>query len=276
MESRTRTLTFGDDRSAGADAAWGWVAAHPWTGWAAEVVTVTIPKARSVASPLGYTEPSRWTPPEPRAAPASCEFASIAHLAADNDPRLILGGRAGSDLVVVGPRGQGLLKELHLGSTSEWLMRCPKAPLVIARRPARTRSVLMCVDGSTHAQAAVDFLASMPWVAGTAVTVLGVVQWHDDLPVAVRRAARELAAVGAHATAEVVEPDRLALTVNPRLTIFEHMAARAPDLVVLGTSGRSALKRLWVGSVASAVARHAEGSVMLVRDLRGEDDDGDR
>ena len=275
MDSRIRNLTFGDDRSSGADTAWGWITAHPWTGWAAEVVTVTIPSARSATSPLGFTEPHPWAPPEPRIAPASCEFASVSHLTADNDPRLILGGRPGSDLVVVGPRGQGLLKELHLGSTAEWLMQCPNAPLVIARTSVRTRSVLVCVDGSRHAQAAVDCLASMPWLPGTTVTVLGVVQWHDDLPAAVRRAAAVLAAVGAHATAVVVEPDRLALTVNPQLTIFEHMAARAPDLVVLGTSGKSGLRRLWVGSVASAVARHAEGSVMLVRDVGGEDADGE-
>ena len=50
----------------------------------------------------------------------------------------------------------------------------------------------------------------------------------------------------------------------------------APDLVVVGTSGKSALRRLWVGSVASAVARHAEVSVMLVRERRGEDADGDQ
>ncbi len=75
MDSRTRTLTFGDDRSSGADAAWGWITAHPWPQWAVEVVTVTIPKTRSVASPLGYTEPHPWDPPEPRTGTGSCEFA---------------------------------------------------------------------------------------------------------------------------------------------------------------------------------------------------------
>jgi len=137
-----------------------------------------------------------------------------------------------------------------------------------------THSVQACVDGSRHAQAAVDCLAAMPWIAGAYVTVLGVVQWHENLPASVTRATRELAAVGAHATL-VVEPDRLATTVNPHVTIFESMGARGPDLVVLGTSGMSALKRLWVGSVASTVGRHADCSVTLVRDARGGDGDGD-
>ena len=168
---------------------------------------------------------------------------------------------------MVGPRGQGLLKALRLGSTAEWLMRCPNSALVIARRPVRTRSVLVCVDSSRHAQAAVDCLASMPWNAGAYVTVLGVLQWHENLPASVTRATRELAAVGAHATL-VVEPDRPAPTVSPHVTIFESLGARGPDLVVLGTSGRSPLKRLWAGSVASTVGRHAKCSVMLVRDAR--------
>jgi nucleotide-binding universal stress UspA family protein len=276
MVPRTRALTFGDDHSSGADAAWSWISSHPWPQWSVEVVTVTIPTGRAVDSPLGHTNLQPWDPPMPRRAPGSCRFESVTHLAAENDPRVILGGRSGSDLVVVGPRGQGLLKELRLGSTAEWLMRCPSAPLIIARRPVTTRSIMVCVDGSHHAAAAVECLASMPWVAGTSVTVLGVAQWSDDLTIAVEDAAGKLRAAGANSTPLVVEPDRLSITISPHLTIFQHLDDRAPDLVVLGTSGRTGLARLWVGSVASAVARHARCSVLLVRDARGDADDGGR
>jgi nucleotide-binding universal stress UspA family protein len=274
MVPGTRTLTFGDDRSAGADAAWSWVTAHPWPLWEAEVVTVTIPRTRQSDVSCSDAEPRPWIPPEPRRAPASCGFGSVRHLAAQSDPRLVLGQRAGSDLVVVGHRGQGLLKALHLGSTAEWLMRCPTAPLVIARKPQRTRSILVCVDGSRHAQAAVEYLGSLPWVAGTTATVLGVVQWQDDLPATVNRAARELSGAGVRARPMVVEPDLLTLTINPHLTIVEQLDARNIDLVVLGTSGKGPLRRIWVGSVASAVARHADCSVLVVRDVHGGDDDG--
>ncbi|MDP2013997.1 MAG: universal stress protein, partial [Actinomycetota bacterium] len=207
-----------------------------------------------------------WSPPEPRTAPEMCRFESVKHLAADDDPRRVLGKRPGSDLVIVGPRGQGLMKALHLGSTAEWLLHCPATPLVIARRPVPTQSIMVCVDGSPHADAAVKFLASLPWLAGTSVTVLGVVQSDNDLALTVAKSTEILAAAGAQATPVVVEPDVLALTVSPHLTIFEHMEVRAPDLVVVGTSGLTGLARLWVGSVASAVARHAHCSVLVVRD----------
>ena len=276
MGSRARILTFGDDGSAGADVAWGWVTAHAWPGWAVEAVTVTVPRGRSIVFPHEGTKPHPWDPPDPRRAPASCGFASVTHLAADNDPRLVLGERPGSDLVVVGPRGQGLLKALHLGSTAEWLLRCPSTPVLIARRPVSTRTIMVCVDGSHHASAAVDFLASVPWVANAQITILGVVQWDNDLATTVAKATDVLTAAGASTTAVLVEPDRLDLTINPHLTIFEHMDVRAPDLVVLGTSGLTGLARLWVGSVASAVARHARCSVLVVRDPHGGDGDGDR
>ena len=130
MDTATRTLTLGDDRSAGADVAWGWIGAHAWPQWAVEVVTVTTPKGRTADSPLGYTELRPWDPPDPRLAPASCGFRSVTHLTAENDPRLVLGQRPGSDLVVVGPRGHGLLKVLHLGSTAEWLLHESRADLL--------------------------------------------------------------------------------------------------------------------------------------------------
>lgn len=256
MGSRGRTLTFGDDGSTGADRAWGWIAAHAWPDWSVEVVTA----GRSDAERQPQ-ESSR-----PRFAPARCRLRSVDHLVAEGDPRVVLAERPQSDLLVVGARGAGLLKALRVGSTAEWLLRCPAHPLVIARRSQVTRSVMVCVDGSGHADAAVRFLASLPWVTRASITVLGVAQWEDDIAAVVADAARMLTAAGANAAPLVVEPDRVGVTVSPALTIFEHVDARKPDLVVLGTAGRTGLARLWVGSVASAVARHARASVLLVRD----------
>jgi nucleotide-binding universal stress UspA family protein len=138
--------------------------------------------------------------------------------------------------------------------------------VLIARRPVATQSILVCVDGSRHASAAVDFLASLPWLAGTSVTVLGVVERDNNLPTIVNQARETLTGAGAQATSAVVEPDQLDLTITPLLTIFEQMDSQMPDLVVLGTSGLTGFSKLWVGSVASAVARHASSSVLVVRD----------
>jgi nucleotide-binding universal stress UspA family protein len=134
-----------------------------------------------------------------------------------------------------------------------------------------TRSIVVCVDGSRHAEAAVAFLATLPWLEGVSITVLGVVEGHDDLAHKVAEAADVLSAAGAEVTPIVVEPDPLALTINPRVTIFEYLDVADLDLVVMGTSGLTGLSRLWVGSVASAVSRHARCSVLVVRDPHGGD-----
>lgn len=265
-----RKLTFGDDGSSGADTAWDWITAHRWSGWILDVITVEQAQNRTDISPLGYDALHEWDPTDARVAPSSCEFSTVHQLTAHHDPRVILGTCPDSTLLVVGPRGKGLLKALHIGSTTEWLMQCPNTPLVIARRGGSTRSILLCIDGSRHADAAVDLLLAMPWIANTTITVLAVVEMENDIREHARSAADRLAATGAQVEVQIVLPDPLAVTTNARITIFEVMSERQPDLIALGTKGLTGLPRLRMGSVASSIARHADTTVLLVRD-RSED-----
>lgn len=266
-----KKVTFGDDGSPGATTAWEWVTAHTWPDWVLDVITVEQAAKKTDASPLGYDALHEWEPSEPRVVPASCDFAEVHQLTAHHDPRVILGTCPDSTLLVVGPRGKGLLKALHIGSTTEWLMQCPNTPLVIARSSTPTRTILLCIDGSRHADAAVDLLLTLPWIASTQITVLAVVEVDNQIRDHARSAADRLAATGANVEIQIVLPDPLALTTNARVTIFEVVLERQPDLIALGTKGLTGLPRLQMGSVASSIARHADTSVLLVRD-RSEDD----
>lgn len=51
-------------------------------------------------------------------------------------------------------------------------------------------------------------------------------------------------------------------------TIVEKARARGADLIVLSTHGRTGLKRLWLGSTAEQVVRHATCPVLVVRNAR--------
>lgn len=265
MRVKTNCIAFGDDLSAGADIAWGWISAQTWPGWTVDVVTVTDPDPQ-IASLFTHEPLHEHTPDRPRVAASVTELAGVRHLTTAYDPRVILCEKQDSDLIVVGARGQGLLKAMHIGSTAEWLMRCPTTPLVIARSPEPVRSVLVAVDGSAHARAAVDTLAHLPWIGSCRVDIVAVQDGDDEIRGHARAAADVLEAAGAEVAVHVLDVDPTAITVNPKYRILDAIDELTPDLVALGTHGRTGVARLVVGSVAGAVAHSAACSVLLARD----------
>jgi nucleotide-binding universal stress UspA family protein len=252
-------ITFGDDGSAGADTAWGWVTAQRWPGWTVDVIRVSDPDPRLESLYMHDPLHEIADPENPRTAPADVGLAGIRHLTTAFDRRVILEESEG-DLLIVGARGRGVLKSMHLGSTVEWLMRTPRTPLVVARQAEPVRGVVACVDGSAHADTAVDVLARMPWLAGVTVSVLTVTDDEESAGDAVERAVARLAGAGATATAVAVPR---ASTGGVKGTLLAAVEERDPDLVVLGTRGRTGLVRAVVGSVAGAVAQQVTCSVLL-------------
>lgn len=252
-----RTLTLGDDGSPAADVAWLFVNSHRWPGWRLEVVTVDPPDVPGMALPREVTDLHAWSPPQPRREFAEAEFAEVIALTACADPRIALSRRC--DLLVIGPRGPGLLKSLHLGSTADWLLVHPPAPLLIARHGHAVRTAVVCADGSQHADKVVDVLAGLPWAKDLAVTVLAVDDHRIDVDVATRGPRERLEAAGATVEVAVV-------TGKPTAQIHHHLTETQPDLVALGTRGLTGLRHLRVGSTASAIARTATCSVLVACD----------
>ncbi|MEZ5116579.1 MAG: universal stress protein [Candidatus Nanopelagicales bacterium] len=264
-----RVLTFGDDGSDGADVAWLWVNNHVWPGWSARVVHAHLPEI-GPPPPEDEARLHGWEPPQPRRAFQESGLDGVEYLRADGDPRLVL-THAGGDLLVIGHRGAGVWKALHIGSTAEWLLQQPPVPLVMVRSARTTRRVLLCVDGSPHARAACDTLLALPWLEGLEVVVAGVVERGHDPQPAVAESAEALAAAGAVVQGRLVRPGELDLVVNVRASLFDLMDQVRPDVVALGTRGLLGFRRLRLGSTASAVARHASCTVLLTHARTQED-----
>lgn len=122
----------------------------------------------------------------------------------------------------------------------------------------------MIAKTNTHARAAEDALASMPWldqIHSLTVTASRAGAVGHDIADAVESTAARLAAL----------PD---LTTTPRTCLHDSKASTAilddaesltADLIVLGTRGHSRLKRrlLW-GSTARAVIKTTSASVLVV------------
>jgi nucleotide-binding universal stress UspA family protein len=145
--------------------------------------------------------------------------------------------------------------------------------------------VLVGVDDSKYADAALDFVAGMAWPRGTTVLVVSAVQapfgayaepyapiaidtgqWVEELTklhqqVASRAAAR-LAAAGLQAESRVPQGD-------PRALLIELAKQEQADLIVVGSHGRTGLEKLVMGSVATHVVTHAPCSVLVVRGPAG-------
>jgi nucleotide-binding universal stress UspA family protein len=249
---RNRLLTFGDDESLYADAAWLFVTSQKWPEWSAELITVEPPVGLEVV-PEHEAKPHEWTPRHQRSA-ADSQLVKLFFLRAVGDPRLILSQQ--SDLLVIGPRGPGLLKALHIGSTADWLLRRPASPLLIARRGTTVISALVCTDGSVHAESAIRVFAALPWSRDVEVTLL-IVHTHR---VDVKRATKT--------ALSLLEPAAKSVAVHiesgdPSTQIMHHLNNNPVDLVVLGTRGLTGLRHLELGSTASAVAHASECSVLV-------------
>jgi len=251
----TKLLTFGDDSSVSADVAWLWINCHEWPNWRLDVITAEKSETFRVGNEHATLQP--WEPTHPRTPFTESQITDFTSLSGEIDPRLALSRPA--DLLVIGRRGKGLAKFLHLGSTAEWLLAHPPAPMLIARRGRSTRSAVVCADGSKHAAVAAATLAEMSWIHDVEMTIVTV----DDDHLDVERAYSEVADLFATSGARLLRRDMQGSPTHELLVVIEEVE---PDLVVLGTRGLTGTKRMRVGSTASAIAHSAECSILLACD----------
>jgi nucleotide-binding universal stress UspA family protein len=247
----SKTLLFGDDGSSCADVAWLWINNHEWAQWDVQVLQADVTNDGPAVR-------------EPVRADLSVET-----VRSPGDPRFELHTRgAHCDLLVVGAKGRGMLKRIHLGSTAEWLMHGPSAPLVITRSGRPTRRVLLAHDGSAHACAAEEALLGMPWIAGTTVSVVVADEGHDPRAIADEVCGR-VEAAGARAEAEVRTD--LPLFFRPRDLILEQAQNWQADLIALGSRGRTPWQSVGeqglhrAGSTANSVVQNAACNVLLAQ-----------
>ncbi|WP_436793463.1 universal stress protein [Actinospongicola halichondriae] len=251
-------LVFGDDGSPGADVAWLWITCQQWPGWRMTVLRADPP-------PLGTTVDPAEAGAHPddhagRPIVSDAGLDSVDFQVAAADPRIALTSVADTDLLVVGDATSGIGRR-RIGSTTEWLLHDPLAPMVLARRGRPVRRAMVCADGSRHAAAAASALASLPWSADLAVEVISIDDGRSD-PVAAISAITELLPT----RTEVVRSTRRGS--SPHREILEAAEQSDPDLIVLGTHGLTTMRRLTFGSTASAIARQASCSVLVAQHTR--------
>ena len=141
--------------------------------------------------------------------------------------------------------------------------------------------ILLAVDHSEYSEAAIKEVSTRPSPAKSTVRVFSVVEplpppaadlWYDargNLDLA-RKELRQRAVDFVERIAAKLRKKRLKVETavkegHPHLAIVDEARKWRADLIVLGSHGRTGLKRLLLGSVASSVLGHAPCSVEVVR-----------
>ena len=185
---------------------------------------------------------------------------------------------AKSQLIVLGARGLGQVKELVLGSTSHGvLLHAPCSTLIIKEPLPRLKKILLPIEGQDDINAALQFLALQPFREAVAIDVFAV--WpQPQLAWPVSLGQSKLLEM--HAIEEA--HDRMKLVTDkltrmnypaeakvgmgdPAFAILEQAQASQADLIVMGTHGRGGLSRFLMGSVSHSVLHQANSPVLIVR-----------
>ena len=255
----TQQLVFGDDRSEAADLVWGWIDHQPWPGWRISVVSAQ-PGEEGVSEDL-----QPWDPESPRTLTQPAPESVVEHLRAAADPRTVLASCTDASLVVVGPRGTGVLKSMHIGSTTESLLSAngSPAPLAIIRSSEPTRHVVHLADGSPQSKRAAEVLASLPWIGDCRITLAGLVDTVSDTEAGIEHAVQTLHGTGADLEVRRSGAIRGTYTMDVKAVLLDMLAELEPDLVAIGTRGLGGIRRLLLGSTARAVVHHANCSTLV-------------
>jgi nucleotide-binding universal stress UspA family protein len=185
-------------------------------------------------------------------------------------------------VTVVGTHGRTGLHWLQMGSVAQKVVPQSETDVLVARRARRDgyHRILVATDFSASAERALDGAIALAAPGG----VIDLVHYLDAgrtiggnfgasqvLPLAFERMS-ELARVEGDRLLSRKRPADLELrfrvsSERPVPGIIHSLEIEPCDLVALGSHGRRGIRRLFLGSVAEAVVRHAPCSVLVARGL---------
>ena len=170
------------------------------------------------------------------------------------------------DLIIMGARGLGPIKERLIGSVSHRILTLAPCATLIVNGPVKAmKQVLLPLQGPFDEAAAIRFLQLKPFhdpVELTLLTVLSQTQPPWPVEVTVARKLEEQALQIAHDYINEVakrlrtigyQARGLAVLGTPSSRVLQEATARRSDLILMGTRGRQGIIRFMLGSTSHAV-----------------------
>jgi nucleotide-binding universal stress UspA family protein len=245
-----------------------WVEPALFAEWALQGEALAQRDAEEAALPL-----SRWGVPAVVRVRRGSAAAAILNQAEEDRAALI----------VVGSHGKGALDRFLTGSVSERVARYAHASVLVARGEKLER-VVVAVDGTESSEHALDALACLPLPEKLALTVVYVLpasalappvslvpsqnyeKLVDQYETEQRALAEQVVGCAGQRLRAAGRPVEVQIRYGaPAEQIVAAAQEIGADLIVVGAANRSALGRLFLGSVSGRVLSHAPCSVLVAR-----------
>lgn len=187
-----------------------------------------------------------------------------------------------SDLIVVGSHGRSAWGRFLLGSVSQSVLHTARCSVRVARgrleEPGTPVRLIIGVDGSQGAEAAVNAVAERHWPQGSEVRLVNgapavlqaaseqmVVDLGEWIAAEDVRVQEAIAAYTSRLQAAGLAVSNLVRKEEPKQLLVSEAEAWGANCIFVGARGMGAFERLLLGSVSSAVAARAHCSVEVVR-----------
>jgi nucleotide-binding universal stress UspA family protein len=191
----------------------------------------------------------------------------------------------GADLIVVGSHGRTALGQFFFGSVSQKVLHEARRSVRVARgrikEPGTPVRLIIGVDGSKGAEAAVEAVAARKWPAGSEARIVNatwptpqityhrpagpIIEWVAEVKARVGKMIDEAAA---KLRAAALRTEVVAKEEDPKRLLTAEAESWGADCIFVGSRGMGRIDRFLVGSVSSAVAARAQCSVEVVYDLK--------
>src|SRR5262245_5784867 len=191
----------------------------------------------------------------------------------------------GADLIVVGSHGHTALGQFFFGSVSQKALHAAGGSVRVARggteEPGTPVRLIIGVDGSKGAEAAVEAVTARKWSAGSEARIVNatwaapqltshrmvgpIIAWineeKDRVEKMIDEAVGKLSAAG-------LKTDAVIKVEDPKRLLIAEAESGGADCIFVGARGMGRIERFLLGSVSSAVAARAQCSVEVVRDQK--------
>jgi len=168
-----------------------------------------------------------------------------------------------ADVIIMGRHGRTGLPRLMMGSVTARVIGHSSCNVLVIPPDAKVecRNILIATDGSGFSEAAAREAIGIAKKCKSALIVVSVA-WNDAEISAVENNVKKIVDL---AKSEGVEAEGRTLIGKPYEALVDTAKQRHSDLIIVGSHGKTGLKRLLMGSVTERVIGHSETAVLVVK-----------